>query len=81
MKVSTFHKRVFRKKIVKIWWTLATVERLHRSWIYKLAHGGHVEYANQLIFKLHQDNPSEGVQEKIAKIGWNLATGERLRWS
>ena len=70
------HQRVFRIKIAKIWWSMATGERLHRSWIYKLAHCGHIEYANQLIFKLDQDNLSEIVEKKIAKnIGdWRVFT-------
>ena len=51
---------------------LATGERLHRSWICKLAHGGHVEYANSLIFKLNQNNPSEGIQESIREDRMNI---------
>ena len=51
---------------------LATGERLHRSWICKQDHAGHVEYANKLIFKLKQDNPLEGVQKKIPEDRVNI---------
>ena len=40
--------------------------------ICKLAHGGHVEYANWLICKLRQDNQSEGVQKKIREDRMNI---------
>ena len=48
---------MFRKKIVQIGWILAIGDRLRRSWICKVAHGGHLVYANQLIFELNQDSP------------------------
>ena len=47
-------------------------ERLHRSRLYKIAHGGHVEYANQLIFKLDQDNLSESVEKKNCEDRMNI---------
>ena len=53
---------MFRKKIVQIGWILAIGDRLRRSWICKVAHGGHLVYANQL----NQDSP-ESVQKKICK--------------
>ena len=40
-------------------WILATGERLHRSWICKLARGGHLGYA-------------EGVQKKILEDQMNM---------
>ena len=34
--------------------------------------GGHVEYENQLIFELRQDNQSEGVHKKNRKDRMNI---------
>ena len=51
----------------------------HRYWICKLAHGGHLGYANWLTFKLKQDNPLKGVQKKNCEDRINIATRERLR--
>ena len=45
------HQRVFRKKIAKIKLILTTGERSPWSWICKLVHGGHLGYANLLIFE------------------------------
>ena len=45
-------------------------EQLCRSWICKLAHGGHVEYANQLIFKLIQNNPSVDGDWRVLTSFW-----------
>ena len=75
------HQRVFRKKIVKIWWALATGERLRRYWICKLAHVGHVEYANQLFSNSTRMIYQRVLRKKFAKIRWILGTGECLRWS
>ena len=38
------HQRVFRKKIAKFGWILATGELSRRSWICKLVHGCHLGY-------------------------------------
>ena len=40
--------------------------------ICKLSHGGHLGYANQLIFALKQYNLSEGVQKKNRKDRMNI---------
>ena len=43
-----------------------------RSWICKLARGGHLWYANKLIFELEQDSPSEGVEKKNCEDQMNI---------
>ena len=37
-----------------------------------LAHSGHVEYANWLIFKLNQNNPLEDIQKSIREDRMNI---------
>ena len=51
---------------------LATEERSPRSWMCILAHGGHVEYANYVIFELNQNNPTDIIQKKNCEDQVNL---------
>ena len=87
MQISWFSKneqdnqRLFRKKswtLDEYWW----LESVHvdQDRICKLAHGGHLGYANKLIFENEQNNKSEDDQKKIARIVRILTTGACRSW-